>query len=283
MAGILGVLLLIVGVVFLVSRLTSESGESQIADSDAEPTRSKQAGKPNKNLLVYHENSEWLHARWNRFEEEKNNEDYKTTDRWFFAEPEEDDLERFDELGFTSEGWTPLRGHMRDLSGLFDKPRPYQLECLKFFKIPRKGLSFTKADEEITLLLSDEENKETWETRPMTKLQKEFFKFYSIEMPKGLNHRTALEFIIKYSDELEEINEDDDDYEDEWDYFTSIVEEFDDPEWRKDEDIKKVPFSVLRDAIAQLRNDGHLVRELEGSSILIDKILEIRPDLYRDS
>ena len=68
----------------------------------------------------------------------------------------------------------------------------------------------------------------------------------------------------------------------EWSYFEEIVEEFDDVEFRDSYNIKKVPISMIKKAIAELNNESVNIEEAAGNvELIIDKLIELKPELER--
>ena len=82
--------------------------------------------------------------------------------------------------------------------------------------------------------------------QPATAEQKEYLKFFGLPVPRGMTSGQAEEFIgnHKKTSSVEE--------QDEWLGYANIIEEFDDSDFRETYDLKKVPKTVLLEAIEKL-------------------------------
>jgi hypothetical protein len=122
-------------------------------------------------------------------------------------------------------------------------------------------------------LLADPANRETWENRPATAVQKEFYRWFGHKLPKGLTSPEAEEFISTLDLPDEQL--------DEWHAYEGILDEFEDRDFRVDEGIKKVPVTTIREAVLALRAEGGSVVDLDASDVL-PRVLELRPALERN-
>jgi len=221
---------------------------------------------------------DWLKERWERVEREKELGDLKTVDQWYFDEATERQLARIKKNG-TYIGSTKLtKGKASDLIGLSEKPEEGSEEILKFFRVPTKGISETRAREEIAKIFSDPEKVKAWKARPATQMQKEFFRFFNQEIPRDITYETASRYINDYHMEHEE----EEDKLDEWDNYECIYDDIDDPDFRKDWRIKKVSLPIYRQAIEMLKSEGMSLSEPSTDhDRVIEKIVEIKPDIQK--
>jgi hypothetical protein len=106
---------------------------------------------------------------------------------------------------------------------------------------------------------------------PATPMQKEFYKYFGLKLPKNLSYEDAEKFLYEQSSEMR----------DEWKAYEDIFEEINDPETRKDlYGIKKVSFSFYRSIIEELKKDGRALSELaDDVDLVIDKAIELNPDI----
>lgn len=95
-------------------------------------------------------------------------------------------------------------------------------------------------------------------------------------MPKAL---TSDQATIRIREEEKRLEGEELDY---WNSFESVVNELDDPDVREDYEVKKVPLSVIREAVLALRAEGISADDIECDlGLVTEKILAIRPDLMR--
>lgn len=224
------------------------------------------------------ENLDWLKDRWERVENEKESGELKTVKQWYLDEATERQLARIKRDGLNIGVKNLTKGQASDLIGLSERPNEGAVEILQFFKVSIKGISETRARDEVAKIFADPNKVKAWKTRPATQMQKEFFRFFNQKLPKGLTSETASEYIRDY--EME--HEDDEDILDEWYNYEAIYEDIDDPETRKEYEIKKVSLSVYRKAIDILRSEGKSLTELSSDyDRIIEKIVEIKPEIRK--
>jgi hypothetical protein len=171
------------------------------------------------------------------------------------------------------------KGKASDLIGLLEPVEEEQEAVLKFFKVSVRSMNQSRARYEVDKLLADPDNAEAWNRRPAESLQKEFLRFFSKRIPKGLTYVEAERMINEHRARLVD---DDSARLDEWDSFESIAMDLADKDTREDYGLKKPSLSALRDAIDTLRKEGHSMEELAGDLDLVaQKLIELRPDLER--
>jgi hypothetical protein len=114
--------------------------------------------------------------------------------------------------------------------------------------------------------------------QPADSSQKDYFKFFAIPIPKGLTAGQAEQTIAEHrkTSKPEELEE--------WDGYTSILEEFDDKDFRDGYDLKKVSQSVLIEAINKLKAEGKTYKYLSDHiEEVVEKIIELKPDLEKQT
>lgn len=108
--------------------------------------------------------------------------------------------------------------------------------------------------------------------------QKDYFKFFAIPIPKGLTAGQAGQSMAEHrkASKPEE--------QAEWDGYISILEEFEDKDFREGYDLKKVSKAVLMDAINRLKEEGKTYKYLsENIDEIVEKLIELKPDLERQN
>lgn len=220
--------------------------------------------------------SGWLKRRWAQAERERAEGELKSVPKWFFDEATDRQVEYLRKLGEKVRKGKYTKGQISDLIGIYHPPDEEDKKVLKFFKIPLKGLTQTRARYEVTLLLEDAANLEAWENRPALPLQKEFFRFFGLAMPKRLTKKDADRIIGEHkgSGDLKERL-------DEWGNYKSMYEEIIDPENREDYQIKKASLSQYRKAIETIRADGAKLEDL-GFEDVIEKLTDLNPNLEKE-
>ena len=243
------------------------------------PTASRSSGAaasgPDRTVEA---NMEWLRDRWAQADRERGAGELKSFPAWYFDAVTERQLERLKNHGVTPpRGLT--KGRASDLIGLFTPPAPEDEEVLRFFKAPMRGMSESKTRHEVARLMSDAKNVEAWNGRPADTMQREFFRFFGLKMPKDMTCVQAKGLIEEQSGKLAQT---DSAKLDEWESFVSIVTDLNDPETREDHELKKVPLSTLRAVLDALQTEGHSLSDLAGDlSLVAEKLLEMKPELGR--
>lgn len=113
-------------------------------------------------------------------------------------------------------------------------------------------------------------------SQPADSLQKEYFKFFGLPIPRGLTTAQADQVISEHTKKspAEEVSE--------WEAYKSIVDEFEDKDFRESYELKKVSRAILQDAIKQLKMEGKTYQYLESNiDELVEKILLLKPELER--
>lgn len=222
-----------------------------------------------KSERTFLDNKEWLEQRWATI----NTDDSSLVENWYFDQPTELQLNRLADDGLSLNDKTLTKGQVSDLIGLFVTPDEDEKEILKFFKIPLKGLNQTRARHQLAVLLQDDEKKQQWENRPAGAIDKEFYRFISKPVPKGLTHTQAMKDQAE-TDLPEE-------QENEWDNFCSVWDELSDKDVREDYEIKKPSLAKFRQAWAATKEEVEDSDDLSDVGLIVDKLLELFPDLER--
>lgn len=229
--------------------------------------------------------AEWLPQRWERAAQEEATGKLVEFKEWYFddvTERQQARLADIRELGVFKTSGKLTKGQASDLIGLFEEPDDNDLEVLKFFKMTTRGMSQTKARMEVARLFMDSANRNAWEKRPPTALQKEFYQLFSLPVPKGMTHDEMRADITAKLAELD--NEEADTWEasDIWDAYENIYTELNDPEFRRDMDIKKVSLKIYREYMLKKKAAGVRLADLDETEVA-DELLEERPELARGS
>jgi len=272
--------IVVIAIVFVIVLKLINQGKSAIRNANSPPrglagpsrapeTASERAPAPNM---------DWLRDRWAAAEREQASGELKHFPAWYFDPPSQHQLERLkaDDLP-PPPGLT--KGQASDLIGLREPTYPDDEEILRFFKVPLRGMNQSKARHEVSRLLADAANVQAWEARPPDTMQREFFRFFGLKLAKDTTQRQATVQIAEYREKL---GETDAGKLDEWESFTEIVAELDDPETRESYDLKKVPLPTLRAALEALQTEGHTIFEVASDiDLLVEKVLEMKPELQR--
>lgn len=194
--------------------------------------------------------------------------------RWYNEPVTEAQLNRLKEDGIKLPGRPITKGQASDLIGLAEPPEPSEIETLKFFKItglPLKHRSIALLT--IDRLLSDPAKANQWINRPATPLQKEYYRYFGLPIPKGL---TASE-----AEETTATHELTDEQDDEWFSYSEIMEEMQDKDFRESYDLKKPSITLIRQAVKLRTGQGDKITELSADD-LVDTLLELKPDLEKN-
>lgn len=268
---------LIIGLIivaYIIYKYVNISEKSKVKVKPRESTSlSKQEKVLNENLLG------WMEKRWEIANKERTEGNFEKVPNWFFDEATERQYTKLEEEGFNLKKGSLTKGQASDIIGLFEDAEEDSIEILRFFKIPLKGMSQSKARHTIGELFNDQGNLRKWETRPATPMQKEFYKFFGIKVSQGLTHNDAENNIKEIKSEL---FSKDREKLDEWEDYESLYDEINEPDFREDYDLKKISLSLYRSTIEQLKNEGKsLANLLDDTDLVVDKIIEIKPEIEK--
>lgn len=273
--------LIIACVAILVILWLVSAGKDTTAPTRAKPARRKAAQIPDQDDAAdvkrryLAEAAVWMQPRWGRATQKQHDEDNSEFRPWYYEDPTERQLKLINDLGLSKMANGVTKGQASDLIGLFERPDSDELEILKFFKISSRGMSQTKARDEIGKLFSSGENRTAWEQRPPTVMQKEFYRFFGLPVPKGL---TLYQMQSDIDEKLEEMG---DEEADEWGDFDCLYDDLIDADSREDYEIKKVSLKVFRDYILGKKAGGVKVSDLEVSGVA-EELVEMHPELHRE-
>ena len=225
-------------------------------------------------IAILQASEEWLEQRWERAKAEKAAGELRTVPHWFFDDPTDAQMRRLADMGLRLENDPVTKGQASDLIGLFEPPEEDNERILSFFKVPVRAMSETKAREEVAKLLADPEKRSAWESRPATPMQKEFYRFFGLKVPRGLSHEHAIAFIVWHRSTLPESQKA---QLEEWDLFEAVYEDYvGDRDIREDYGIKKPSVSLYREAWQALKADGKSISEIDDDpEIVVAKIAEL--------
>ena len=242
------------------------------------PSAAKPPSTPRGESIIS-ANTPWMEERWALARKERDAGELKSVPQWFFDDVTERQMQKIQKMGLKISAGRPTKGEASDLIGLFEPAEDENIEILKFFKIPLKGMNQSKARYEVGKLLQDPERLEIWENRPASNMQKEFYRFFGIKIPQGLTHEMASKEIKDYKKKFDKENKQ---MMEEWESFEDIYYEINDPDFREGYDLKSISISLYRSAIEILKKEGKNLKEISDDiDILIDKIVEIKPEIQK--
>lgn len=217
---------------------------------------------------------DYLKARWDEREQAKQ-AGVECVPKWWWDPPTERQIVRLrDELGrrgisMTLDPYT--KGSVSDVIGLFEQPDELDAEVLKFFKIPAKGATQTRARYEAVRLLADPETKRQWDSRPPGADQRAFFEFFGIELPRGTTYDQSMRLRLEAEQRLRAENNP---RLNEWAALEQILGDLDDPDTRDTYEIGRKPSRAkLKKILDELEAEGHSIVEVAGDlELLADKL-----------
>ena len=235
-------------------------------------------------------NSDWLDKRWDRAKREQKAGQLQTFQEWYFHQPSGAQVERLGYMGMDALQQKLTKGQASDIIGLFEPADNDQLEVLKFFKQSTAAMNQTKAKELSEVLLASPWNLASWEARPATPLDKEFYRFMGLKCPKGLTHAQAAEDIERRLEEArreaEEAPQESDDEcpaskDEQWEAFSEAFEEITSLEFVRDNDIKRPSLSAFRKAVESLQAEGKVLSEDLDVYDIRERLVEQDPDIEK--
>lgn len=221
------------------------------------------------------ENMPWLSERWAAARREGAGRTQSHFPSWYFEDSTQRQHARASALDVSLPP-SASKGQFSDVIGLFDDADEDDLEKLAFFgvKLTGSNRNASRARHEVSLLDADPESAQRWAARPPSKLQKEFFRFAGVKAPPAL---TAVSADVVIKNELKRLPAE---QSDSWDAFTHVVDEFNDPDFREGEGIRKPSLSDLRAAFQALaaRQGGH---DYPDAGTVADYLLMQKPELAK--
>lgn len=215
----------------------------------------------------------WLQERWDLADKIGAGEIFPS---WYFDQMTEFQSRRLEEDGRKYSGRL-TKGQASDLIGLDEQPEEDDIEVLKFFKRPLRGMNASLARHEIAMIFQDPQNKQAWADRPLTARQKECFKFFGIKVTPQLLKREA---DLQITELLQQANTANDPKYDQWHSYEYILDDFNDPEFREGYSIRKPSIAAIRKAIDSLLTEGKTWSDID-SDLVAERVVELDPNLER--
>ncbi len=286
-----GIIFLIISVILVKQKIKSKSSEdeknieefkgkngiqTQPKSLQAKSAKGRHLDEETSEEKKYNEDLEYLKKKWKEIDETPD-----IAPHWFFDNSTDRQIKYARKLGIKADQ-KMTKGQLSDLIGLHNCDEIERFEdILKFFKVSLKGLNSTTAKYKAQDLLSDEKNVKKLNNRPALKGQKDFYRFFNIQIPKGLTAGQAEETISEYEKQkkVEKSNE-----LELFDLYSECISE----DLREDRNIKKMSPALFRKAYNALVADiekSHDADEMDDyidEEMIIDKAIELKPDLEKD-
>lgn len=263
-------------IVHALCKPTSRSPTVGRAKLTASQTRSAPVVRRSAEERLFEESMVWLRERWDLARSEEVLGIATRFPKWYFEDSTSRQHERVRSLGLHLPPHAS-KGQFSDVIGLFEESNEEEdLAKLKFFGIKLTGgnCNATRVRHELEAIHATPELVVRWEQRPASKLQKEFFRFVGNKVPAALTAVRA-EALIEQAMRILPAER-----RDSWAAFIDVFDEFNDPVFRADEDIRKPSVSELRASF-----DTLLLKCDHGSfpdaSDVATYLLERRPALGR--
>lgn len=256
---------------YVFFKLFGKSSEAITAKTSTTSTKRQAINNDGGSRLV------WLDERWALAERQRGAAD-SIFPTWYFDAMTDRQSSRLTADGqlFSAK---LTKGQASDLIGLKEPAEDDDLQVLKYFKCSTRGMNKTRARHEVALLFQSVDNQKLWEMRPASLRQKEFFRFFKIKPQASITKIEAEKLINTTLMELQAIS---DIRIEHWSTYENILDEFDDPEFRDSYDLKKPSYSQIREAVDFLLTKNHKWSELEDVEIVVECLIEMRPDLVKD-
>lgn len=172
------------------------------------------------------ENMSWLSERWTLARAHEAGQRPLQFPSWYFDDSTDRQRQKLDELGLGFPS-SASKGQFSDVIGLFSDPESDDVEKLKFFgvKLAASALNESRVSHELALLNNAPETAQRWVDRPVTKIQKEFYRFAGQKVPTGL---TAVQATDLIDQALTQFNPE---QRNAWLNFVEVVDEFNAPDF----------------------------------------------------
>jgi len=216
----------------------------------------------------------WLRERWALAEEHRQPQSRGIFPRWFYDDATERQLARLARMHIDTGGRILSKGQASDVIGLFEPADEENADILKHFGVVLQPevRNETRARHEVAKLMLSAANQEAWRNRPASALQKAFFGYFGVALPRGLSQPEADDLIEQHLEAWGEAKRR------EWEAFEMTFEDLSDAEIRADIELKKVPLSVYSEAFKKVLAAGG---DVEDPYVLGEQIKVLRPDLKR--
>jgi hypothetical protein len=260
--------LLLIGIVVIILAVIV-AGRSPSARA-----QSSQGSSASSKQRTIDANMEWLRERWRMADAENKAGSLVHFPKWYFDDATDNQRRRLEQDGVNVSG-NATKGQASDIIGLFVKPESDLLEKLKFFGITLKGalLNETRVRHEAAKLDADPDKERAWSQRPASAVQKEFYRFIGEKPPVRVTFGQAEAYIDEALEKMPEQQQE------EWYAYESILDDFDDSDFRSDMDIRKPTPGDIRLAMAALKAEG---KPFDSSTDVAEKLLEMKQALARD-
>lgn len=124
--------------------------------------------------------------------------------------------------------------------------------------------------------LSKDEIDALMESKPANAMQKEFYNYFSLPVPKGLNQKQAISFQFDYLSKLSKERQQE---VEEWEAFEELFEEINSEDFQ--DEIKRVSVSDYKRAFEAVRAENSLDDIQSDPILIVEKLIEIKPSLER--
>ncbi len=230
---------------------------------------------------ILNRNLDWLEERWVQARKERDAGELESVPYWFFDDIADQQIEKIKEIGLNIRGWCPTKGEAADIISLFEAVDDENIEILKFFHVPVKGMNQAQARYKVEELLADPVNAQRWENKAASPIQKEFFRYFGIAEPLDLKYVEATKQI---NEQLTEMARDEPEKVDEWNNYKKLYFDINEPFFLEDHGIKEIAISLYRPAVEFLLEEGYTFKHLMSNPRLVaDTVIEMKPDIRRNA
>lgn len=244
--------------------------EISMTTSPPNPTSQSFIANPVMQKTLETNLDEWLIDRW--FEIDSGN---LKVPSWHALEVTQRQIDRLKNYGLMHSAKN--RGQASDIIGLFEKPSQEDIDLLRFFKYPVRGMTQTKAQHICGVIRNDAEKMKSYSERAADPVHRRMYSFCGLKVPEKL---TIDRFERDYNamSEAERFSE----CISVWDDYMSSFEELQIKDVRDDYEIKRITHKIYDSAIAELIKSG-IPPEVAVSDLdqIVEKIFEINPSLHK--
>jgi hypothetical protein len=226
-------------------------------------------------IVVYDANRDLLQERWRMAGISAHATRELELPPWYYDEAEEWQVEQLVRYQLPLDVDSLTRGQAGDVMGLFLAPGEDEVEVLRQLGDPVAGLSLTAARHRVAKLLTDPDQRSTWQALPILPVQREFFRFAGEPVPAGLSAAAARLLITERLASSETLARD-------WARFLQV---YDDVNARSEEyQIRQPELARVGQAVDVLRRDqGRTMTQLaRNPHLVVDKLLDLDPELEMD-
>lgn len=241
------------------------------------------------------EDLSWMDDRWKEAEQHHQERRYDVFPKWYFDDATESQLTRIGEDGKFEVKGNLSKGGASDLIGLLESPDDGEKAILKFFKIPLKGMSQTRARHEISQLFRSPENVESWEKRPPDSMMREEAAFYGVKLPKGCSLSDAQALISSHINSLDEADEEAcEKLQEQWSSYEDILDQLSDKDELEMYEIRKPAKTLVKQVIKEMLegkqdnaiklNSDNPYEDINVNHMdsLVQRLVQLNPKLERE-